>query len=76
MVVSKGNQTVNVGLVMPIASCGIRLQHKNGTFEVSVRLVLQMDDKLRQSLDMERVVRCTVPNQLMTMNISKRSKNR
>lgn len=34
-----------------------------------VRLVIQMDEKLRQRSDLEKMVRCNLPNQMMEMNI-------
>lgn len=34
-----------------------------------MRLVIQMDEKLRQRSDLERMVRCNLPNQMMEMNI-------
>lgn len=37
--------------------------------DMSVRLVIQMDEKLRQLTDMEKVVRCNLPNQMMEINI-------
>lgn len=36
---------------------------------MSVRLIIQMDEKLRQRSDLERMVRCNLPNQMMEMNI-------
>lgn len=36
---------------------------------MSVRLIIQMDEKLRQKSDLERMVRCNLPNQMMEMNI-------
>lgn len=55
---------------LPTSGCGIRNDIRNdGTMDMSVRLVIQMDEKLRQLTDMERVVRCNLPNQMMEINI-------
>lgn len=55
---------------LPTAGCGIRSEPKSdGTLEMSVRLIIQMDEKLRQRSDLERIVRCNLPNQMMEMNI-------
>lgn len=55
---------------MPTAGCGIRSDlQSDGSLEMSVRLVIQMDEKLRQLTDMEKVVRCNLPDQMMEINI-------
>ena len=55
---------------MPTSGCGIRSEAQtDGSLEMSVRLVIQMDEKLRQRSDLERMVRCNLPNQMMEMNI-------
>lgn len=55
---------------MPTSGCGIRNEPKtDGTLEMAVRLVIQMDEKLRQRSDLEKMVRCNLPNRMMEMNI-------
>lgn len=55
---------------LPTSGCGIRSDvQSDGSMEMSVRLVIQMDEKLRQLSDMERIVRCNLPNQMMEINI-------
>ena len=55
---------------LPTSGCGIRSEvQTDGSLEMSVRLVIQMDEKLRQRSDLERMVRCNLPNQMMEMNI-------
>lgn len=55
---------------MPTAGCGIRSEHRNdGTYELSVKLIMQMDEKLRQMSDVKTVVRCILPDNMMSMNI-------
>lgn len=55
---------------LPTSGCGIRSEPKSdGSLEMVVRLVIQMDEKLRQRSDLERMVRCNLPNQMMEMNI-------
>lgn len=55
---------------LPTSGCGIRSEpQQDGSLEMSVRLVIQMDEKLRQRSDLERIVRCNLPDQMMEMNI-------
>lgn len=55
---------------LPTSGCGIRSDSRpDGSLEMSVRLIIQMDEKLRQRSDLERVVRCNLPNEMMEMNI-------
>lgn len=55
---------------LPTSGCGIRSEAQpDGSLEMSVRLVIQMDEKLRQRSDLERMVRCSLPNQMMEVNI-------
>lgn len=37
---------------------------------LSVRIVVQMDEKLRQKADVEKTVTCNVPDQMMEMDIN------
>lgn len=67
---AKGNLTQTIKLTLPISGCGVRSElNSNGLYELSVRLVMQMDEKLRQSTDIERIVRCVMPESMMDMNI-------
>lgn len=55
---------------LPTSGCGIRSDSQtDGSLEMSVRLVIQMDEKLRQRSDLEKMVRCNLPNEMMEMNI-------
>lgn len=65
-----GNRSTSVEMNLPTSGCGIRSDmQSDGSMEMSVRLVIQMDEKLRQLTDMEKVVRCNLPNQMMEINI-------
>lgn len=66
-----GNRSTSVEMNLPTSGCGIRLSdiQADGSLEMSVRLVVQMDEKLRQLSDMERIIRCNLPNQMMEINI-------
>lgn len=65
-----GNRSTAVEINLPTSGCGIRSEAQtDGSLEMSVRLVIQMDEKLRQRSDLERMVRCNLPNQMMEMNI-------
>ncbi|XP_055298246.1 uncharacterized protein LOC129566323 isoform X2 [Sitodiplosis mosellana] len=67
---TKGNRSTAVEINLPTSGCGIRSEAQtDGSLEMSVRLVIQMDEKLRQRSDLERMVRCNLPNQMMEMNI-------
>lgn len=67
---SHGNSTKTIELTLPISGCGVRSEHRpDGAYELSVRLVVQMDGKLRQSTDVEKIVRCSVPDNMMDMSI-------
>lgn len=65
-----GNRTATVVMSMPTAGCGIRSEHRDdGTYELSVKLVMQMDGKLRQMSDIKTVVRCVLPASMMSINV-------
>lgn len=65
-----GNRSTAVEVTLPTSGCGIRSElQADGSLEMSVRLIIQMDEKLRQRSDLERMVRCNLPNQMMEMNI-------
>lgn len=73
---AKGNLTETIELTLPISGCGVRSElHPDGIYELSVRLVLQMDEKLRQSTDIEKIVRCMMPESMMDMNIGNLDEN-
>lgn len=55
---------------LPTSGCGVRSETRiDGLYEFSVRLVIQMDEKLRQSSDLQRIVRCSISEDLMAMDI-------
>lgn len=55
---------------LPTSGCGIRNDLQiDGSLDMSVRLVIQMDEKLRQKTDFEKLVRCNLPNRMMEMTI-------
>lgn len=65
-----GNRSTSVEISLPTSGCGIRSEvQPDGSLELSVRLIIQMDEKLRQRSDLERVVRCNLPDRMMEMNI-------
>lgn len=72
-----GNRSTAVEMNMPTSGCGIRSEAQpDGSLVMSVRLVIQMDEKLRQRSDLERIIRCNLPNELMEMNIGMTDKKR
>lgn len=67
---TNGNQTATVVMSMATAGCGIRSEHRDdGTYELSVKLVMQMDGKLRQMSDIKTVVRCILPAKMMSIDV-------
>lgn len=65
-----GNRSTSIEISLPTSGCGIRNElQSDGSMELSVRLVIQMDEKLRQRSDFERLVRCSLPDRMMEMNI-------
>lgn len=59
-----------IELKLPTYGCGIRAEpQEDGTMELSVKIVVQMDGKLRQSSDLVRIAKCKVPSSMMSMNL-------
>lgn len=58
-------------MTIPLSSCGIRsnLLSKD-TMQYSVRLVAQMDSKLQQKSDIEAFAKCSVPSEMMDVNLN------
>lgn len=65
-----GNRSTSLEISFPTSGCGVRSDTQpDGTVEMSVRLIVQMDEKLRQQSDVEKQIRCTLPNEMMEMSI-------
>lgn len=43
---------------------------------MSVRMVIQMDEKLRQQTDKEKIIRCSLPDDMMSMNLGAQDEKR
>lgn len=66
-----GNRSSAIEVNLPTTGCGVRSEPQpDGSMELSVRIVVQMDEKLRQRSDIERIIRCNLPDQMMDMNIA------
>ncbi|XP_037049912.1 uncharacterized protein LOC119084162 [Bradysia coprophila] len=66
----KGDYSPTVEIHLPTSGCGIRSETPvDGLHEFSVHLIIQMDEKLRQSSDLQRIVRCSVSTEQMTTDI-------
>lgn len=62
--------TGSPSLTLPLSSCGIRFKFlSKDNVQYSVRLVAQMDSKLQQKSDMETIATCTVPSDMMDVNL-------
>ncbi|XP_055909408.1 uncharacterized protein LOC129944185 isoform X2 [Eupeodes corollae] len=67
---ARGTQHSNVTLKLPTSGCGVRSESKaDGSLEMSVKVMLQIDDKLRQSLDILKRVKCVLPTNALGMNV-------
>ncbi|XP_049310904.1 uncharacterized protein LOC105232226 [Bactrocera dorsalis] len=67
---ARGNAHQNVTLRLPTSGCGVRAEPRaDGVMELSVRVMLQMEQKLRQSSDILRTVRCKLPPTAMGMMV-------
>ncbi|XP_020713794.1 uncharacterized protein LOC101461859 [Ceratitis capitata] len=65
---ARGSAHQNVTLRLPTSGCGVRVEPRaDGVMELSVRVMLQMEQKLRQSSDILRTVRCKLPPKAMGM---------
>lgn len=66
----RGDLTSTVNLTIPISGCGVRSKPgPDGIMEVSVLVVIQMDGKLRQSADVIKLAKCSLPSDMMSMNV-------
>lgn len=67
---SRGNLTSIISLRLPTSGCGVRSEpQEDGSMELSVRIVVQMDGKLRQSADVVKIAKCSLPSDMMNMNV-------
>lgn len=65
-----GNRSAAVEITLPTSGCGVRSEPRpEGGLELSVRMVIQMDEKLRQQSDKEKIIRCSIPDDMMNMNV-------
>lgn len=46
------------------------IPRQNDMMEIAVRLIIQMDGKLRQQVDMEKNIRCMLPSEMMGMDFN------
>lgn len=67
---TRGNQANHVTLRIPTSGCGVRSEMgADGGLELSVKVMLQMDGKLRQRSDIEKVVKCKLPANMMMVDV-------
>lgn len=65
-----GDYSSTVEIHLPTSGCGIRSETPiDGSHEFSVHLIVQMDEKLRQSSDLQRIVRCSISKDQMATDI-------
>lgn len=65
---SRGQDATQITLRVPTSGCGVRAEPlPDGGMEYTVRIMLQMEQKLRQSTDILRTVRCQLPAKAMGM---------
>lgn len=57
-------------VILPLSACGIRSRFTDqNTMQYGVRIVVQMDAKLQQKSDDEAVAKCSVPSEMMDVNV-------
>lgn len=67
---SRGQNSAHIQLRVPTSGCGVRAEPlPDGGMEYTVRVMLQMEQKLRQSSDILRTVRCQLPAKAMGMTL-------
>lgn len=67
---TRGNLQTKIKLRIPTSGCGVRSELKsNGSLELSVKIMLQMDEKLRQSSDILKMIKCYLPPNMMNMDL-------
>lgn len=65
---ARGTSESNITLRLPTSGCGVRVEPKHdGSMELSVRIMMQMEEKLRQSSDILKTVKCKLPLTAMGM---------
>ncbi|BFG00870.1 uncharacterized protein DMAD_00771 [Drosophila madeirensis] len=65
---SRGKDSTHLQLRIPTSGCGVRADPlADGGIEYTVRVMLQMEQKLRQSTDILSSVRCQLPAKAMGM---------
>ncbi|EDV34410.1 uncharacterized protein Dana_GF20980 [Drosophila ananassae] len=67
---TRGLDSTHLNLRIPTSGCGVRAEPlDDGSLEYSVRVMLQMEQKLRQSTDILSSVRCQLPATEMGMSL-------
>ncbi|KAH8289806.1 hypothetical protein KR054_011207, partial [Drosophila jambulina] len=67
---SRGQDSTRLHLRIPTSGCGVRAEPlEDGSLEYTVRVMLQMEQKLRQSTDILSSVRCQLPANAMGMPV-------
>ncbi|XP_046802697.1 uncharacterized protein LOC111674923 isoform X2 [Lucilia cuprina] len=65
---ARGTSETNITLRLPTSGCGVRVEPRHdGSMELSVRIMMQMEEKLRQSSDILKTVKCKLPITAMGM---------
>ncbi|XP_061393068.1 uncharacterized protein LOC133328521 [Musca vetustissima] len=68
---ARGTSERNITLRLPTSGCGVRVEPRSdGSMELSVRVMMQMEEKLRQSSDILRTIKCKLPQNAMGMNLA------
>lgn len=65
---ARGTSSSNITLRLPTSGCGVRVEPRtDGSMELSVRIMMQMEEKLRQSSDILKTIKCKLPLNAMGM---------
>ncbi|XP_017869004.1 PREDICTED: uncharacterized protein LOC108617750, partial [Drosophila arizonae] len=74
---SRGQDATHIALRLPTSGCGVRAEPlPDGGMEYTVRIMLQTEQKLRQSTDILRTVRCQLPAKAMGMPLPLHGRDR
>lgn len=71
-----GDSTNHLKLILPVSGCGIRFDENSGIITMSVYVIVQMDKKLQQQNDLETLVKCVIPQEMMDFQYDNNKESR
>uniref|UniRef100_A0A1I8P6J0 ZP domain-containing protein n=1 Tax=Stomoxys calcitrans TaxID=35570 RepID=A0A1I8P6J0_STOCA len=68
---ARGISESHISLRLPTSGCGVRVEPRpDGSMELSVRIMMQMEEKLRQSSDILKTIKCRLPLNALGMSLT------